>query len=575
MRATLAAGTAIVLCAAGCMSPEPVSAPAEDHLPITYYTSNMPSFAPNTPFVGTWSADAEKFTFVVIGDVDGAEPDDWSVFDRIADEVSRLRPDFAILLGDLIDGGGGDSTRVGFQWRRFRRHADRLRVPYLMLPGECDVGDPVGQAWWHSNIGRTYYSFEYRGCLFVALNSQEVASQTAGFGEEQLRFAREAILSAPDARHIFLLMHQPAWVSATDEWREIGRAVGDRECTVFAAHRHHLQFETHGGHRFFMLGSSRKRFAAGGAREQGKFAHYTHVTVQDDSAYVAIIEPGSVWREDVAPVGYEHRIARVVNRGSDNVRSLQGGVIAVDAGVSFHNPFQDALEIGISVRSSSNWRPTQEFIAVSVPPGGDFHPELSFIGRSDSRVPVPAMFVTARYGGRRLMEWGPLTVEPFADADNRRISTWRVRGPEPAGEVDPERLAGDVRSAIPILYDDSASDTTRGRWSSVRADPGGDGSAFENLFSGETYRFGCARGSIRSSATDEISVKLVAGGHATMSVNDSLAVDYHSPDGEARYVTVRLREGLNTVEVRMVNEVAPWDFDLVFLDVEGMLIDDE
>jgi hypothetical protein len=48
--------------------------------------------------------DDDKFTFAIIGDKTGGGLRNWPIFDRAMDEVSRLHPDFAIMVGDLIQG---------------------------------------------------------------------------------------------------------------------------------------------------------------------------------------------------------------------------------------------------------------------------------------------------------------------------------------------------------------------------------------------------------------------------------------------------------------------------------------
>ena len=140
-----------------------------------YGTDGMaPILPPNVPGIERpFPQDEEKFTFAIIGDKTGGGERNWPIFDRAMDEVSHLHPDFAIIVGDLIQGGITDLKVMNEQWKEFLKHANRIQVPFFFLPGNHDISNKAMYYYWNANIGKTYYSFDYKGCHFIFLNTEE------------------------------------------------------------------------------------------------------------------------------------------------------------------------------------------------------------------------------------------------------------------------------------------------------------------------------------------------------------------------------------------------------------------
>ena len=72
-----------------------------------------PALPPDMPGINRpFPQDREKFTFAIIGDKTGGGERNWPIFDRAMDEVSHLHPDFAIMVGDLIQGYTADTEVI-------------------------------------------------------------------------------------------------------------------------------------------------------------------------------------------------------------------------------------------------------------------------------------------------------------------------------------------------------------------------------------------------------------------------------------------------------------------------------
>ncbi len=282
----------------GCQRSAPSGGNSEPH------ESGRPALPERTAGVDRpWPTDPSKFTFAIIGDRTIPGADSWTIFDRAVDEVNRLRPDFVLMVGDMIMGYTTNVESLGAQWAEAGEHMARADIPLIALPGNHDVTNETMLAYWKQHIGATYFSFDYKGCHFLLLNTDEVRHEgRSSFGEEQIAFAVSDIAATSGARHTFVLMHRPAWQDANteDEWTNIQAALGGRDYTVFAGHRHGLSLQIRSDRRYFVLSATGGGLEPNDDKSAGAFHHYTAVTVEDADAHVAIVEPGNVWPEDVS-----------------------------------------------------------------------------------------------------------------------------------------------------------------------------------------------------------------------------------------------------------------------------------
>ena len=99
--------------------------------------AQAPDFPDRMPIVERpFSADPDKFTFAIIGDKTGGGLDKWHIFDRAISEINSLQPDFAIMVGDLIQGVTTDIAQLDAEWEEFWQHESPLTSSVSPITGQ-------------------------------------------------------------------------------------------------------------------------------------------------------------------------------------------------------------------------------------------------------------------------------------------------------------------------------------------------------------------------------------------------------------------------------------------------------
>ena len=75
-------------------------------------------------------------------------------------------------------------------------------------------------------------------------------------GERQVRFVEETLERYPDVRWIFVLMHKPAWLYDSPEFREIEALLEGRPYTVLAGHEHFYRWESRHGRDYIDMATT-------------------------------------------------------------------------------------------------------------------------------------------------------------------------------------------------------------------------------------------------------------------------------------------------------------------------------
>jgi Icc protein len=136
-------------------------------------------------------------------------------FERVTEALPRELPDLVVNTGDIsLDGVSGDSDLI-----EARRLHDRLRVPYLCIPGNHDLGDNVDVPTDHHRIdaesrarylrhfGRDWWHLDAPGWRLIGVNAQLFGSPLDAAGEQQA-FLADAVSGAKE-RRIALFTHKP------------------------------------------------------------------------------------------------------------------------------------------------------------------------------------------------------------------------------------------------------------------------------------------------------------------------------------------------------------------------------
>jgi len=174
--------------------------------------------------VVTGAAQAEPFTFVQFSDTHWGfnnpriNPDPQGTFPKAIAEVNRLRvaPDFLVFTGDETHTTGDPVVRQK-RMTEFTALVATLSVKNVrFLPGEHDVGQDGGAAY-KQFFGDLYYTFDYKGVHFVALDN---VSNPDGLGDEQLAWLAGVVQGWDKDSQIIVFAHRPLVdVYAPWDWR--------------------------------------------------------------------------------------------------------------------------------------------------------------------------------------------------------------------------------------------------------------------------------------------------------------------------------------------------------------------
>ncbi len=258
----------------------------------------------------------DKFTFAVFSDLTGGERE--RVFEIAVAQLSLLRPELIINVGDLIEGGTEDLSEIEGQWNSFDERAARAKAPIFYVGGNHDLTGEVLQEVWDERYGRSYYHFVYKNTLFLVLDTEDntaekmqeiltarnhalkVAAEEGwdAFAEtayvkmpenlggnisaEQSRYFLSAIAANPDVLWTFLFMHKSPWLREDlTAFTAIEDALAGRPYTVFNGHVHAYEQIERRGRDYIRLATT------GGVQlpDEGRsMDHVTLVTVTESGA---------------------------------------------------------------------------------------------------------------------------------------------------------------------------------------------------------------------------------------------------------------------------------------------------
>ena len=415
---------------------------------ISTTTAQKPNFPERMPIVERpFSADPDKFTFAIIGDKTGGGLDKWPVFDRAVDEINILKPDFAIMVGDLIQGDTTDLAKLEAEWKEFWEHQSDLIVPFLPLPGNHDITNKVMYDYWKEHIGRTYSAFTYKNCLFLLLNTEEWHANsgewTNWFGEEQIEYVKSQLTQHADVRHTFVMLHRPLWLQKHSGWEEIEAALGERAYTVFAGHYHNLTLHTRNDRRYFVLGATGGGFTPQAVQEIGAFDHYSLVTVDNEEVNVAIIEPGNIHPADLATAAFKGKVSNLLSFKPHFKRNNDKPFSSGNLEVTLENTLEKLLKIEIVFEPNQNWQISPNQLSFEAKPGQTTKTTVTFSVPSDTFLPFPIYNYSVLYGGEQLLS-GKKLYHPIDREYMRILKDWMLLGPFDLGVKKVPTNANDV-----------------------------------------------------------------------------------------------------------------------------------
>jgi hypothetical protein len=209
-----------------------------------------------------------RFTFAIISDLNGGERE--RVFEVAVAQLSLLRPELILSVGDLIDGGSEDRAKLTREWDDFDARASQSTAPIFHVGGNHDLTNQTMRDVWVERYGARYYHFVYRDVLFLVLDTEDYTDErmqeiylaraaalevedpekyeqteyyrmperlTGEIGPSQSEYFQEIVAHNPDVRWTMLFMHKPVWQREDEpDFAAIESALSGRPYTVFNGH---------------------------------------------------------------------------------------------------------------------------------------------------------------------------------------------------------------------------------------------------------------------------------------------------------------------------------------------------
>ncbi len=333
--------------------------------------------------------------FIIMGDrTGGAVP---GVYEQMVAEADRLKPDFVMTVGDMIEGYTEDTTVLNNEWIEYLSIVKTFDCPIYYTPGNHDITTEPVIEWYVDHItDKSYYSFNHRGIHFVVLDNSRL-NKTEDWPEDQLEWLKKDLQENSNATITLVFYHKPFWYNTLaagkkDMLHDIFVEYGVD--AVFNGHYHRYFVGEYDGIKYTTIGSSGGGMSAG---PTGLGYHIAWVTVTENDIFATPIKKGGIlpWDEvtsdDLHFVGDLDNYAISLNNKlsvSNNLKIDNASLSITIQNLNHQSEVNDTLVWDIP----EGWNVEPSKVAVSLPP--NHKSEYSFdVSCSGSLYPVPELSI--------------------------------------------------------------------------------------------------------------------------------------------------------------------------------------
>ncbi|MBL7649404.1 MAG: metallophosphoesterase [Candidatus Hydrogenedentes bacterium] len=571
---------------------------------IATATAQRPTLSDDLPLIDKpWSNDGEKFSFVILGDKTSGGEGKWPIYDRAVDAINLLKPDFVITVGDMIPGHMETRPQWDAEWGEYMAHAKRIEAPLFLTVGNHDIANLACYEFWREDFGRTYYSFDYKGCHFLIFNTEEERIDGRGPAwRAMMDWVKTDLAAASEARHTYVFFHKPMWDDPRfmGDWAELEGYLGARPFTVVAGHEHYHSTDIRDGNTYVIQSATGGGIQLSDARKWGGFHSFGFVTVDGAESRYAVVEPeGGIWPVDVAPASFRKAInSELVRADAKPGADFSSGSADVQVDFNLSNVLDKDIELrivlegfsetGWRVQNPESWNEEEAALvyAAKLDRGAQALIPLHLEVPRDRAAFPPNVGVHVRYDGAwiekesmRMAEINTLPLHPVSSY--KAAPALRIVGPFVLGPIDTSHLPEHPEKANAALArpwgpeNGAAPGPFEGGLAWTQILPQGFGlinaNALLGTLDGAAAYVACAVHSPEDQRTHAI---IAADNFSQTYVNGALVASgqgFGAP-GDFVYPELALKKGWNHVVVKLINNKADWFLRFVIADPMGNLI---
>lgn len=139
------------------------------------------------------------------------------LYEKAVSGINLLHPDFVVITGDLVN-NKDDKSQID----EFKRITSKITpsIPVWYSPGNHDIGQSPAQQDidnFISRYGHDRFSFSYKNCLFIGLNSCLIKSNTPIMEQLQFEWLNKELSKGVGMNNIIIFSHYPLFINAYDE----------------------------------------------------------------------------------------------------------------------------------------------------------------------------------------------------------------------------------------------------------------------------------------------------------------------------------------------------------------------
>lgn len=161
---------------------------------------------------------ASTHTFIQMCDPQvgmGGYEDDLIRLDQAVGKINTMDPDFVIVCGDLVH-HAHDSA-----YDDFETAIKQLKVPYLLAPGNHDLGNIPGDSAlkaYRARFGQDYFVSHHGQVSMVVINTQLIKQSIAKESEQQMKWIATTLDSLSHTQQkVFVMGHYPVFIAVANE----------------------------------------------------------------------------------------------------------------------------------------------------------------------------------------------------------------------------------------------------------------------------------------------------------------------------------------------------------------------